>query len=66
MDMKTITVTAARRRFGALLKAVQQEPILVYRRNGDKIVIVSAEKYKQIYRIPSLDSERVMPKRESR
>ncbi len=55
--MKTLTATAARRRFGTLLKAVQQEPVLVCRKNGDKVVIISAERYKQIYRITTLESE---------
>ena len=57
--MKTLTITAARRRFGSLLNAVQQESVLVCRRNSDKVVIISAEKYKQIYGITSFEAEPV-------
>jgi|GEM_PF-5986178 prevent-host-death family protein len=58
-QMKALTITAARIHFGALLKAVQREPILVYRRNGDKALIVSAENCRQIYQVPSFESEPV-------
>jgi prevent-host-death family protein len=53
--MKTMTATAARRRFGALLKAVQQEPVLVCRRNGDKVVFMSAEQYRRMTGIASFE-----------
>jgi len=43
--MKTLTITAARRRFGAMLDAVQREPVLIRRRNRDEVVIMSAEQY---------------------
>lgn len=46
--MKTITATAARKRFGALLKAVRHEPILISRKNRDATVIMSAEEYARI------------------
>ena len=54
--MKTLTATAARRRFGALIKVVQQEPVLVVRRNGDRVIFISAEKYKQMRGITSFDA----------
>ena len=60
-QMKALTITAARIHFGALLKAVQREPILVYRRNGDKALIISAENCRQIYQVPSFESEPVKP-----
>jgi prevent-host-death family protein len=44
--MKTLTVTAARRRFGALLHAVRQEPVLIRGKNGREVVIISAERYR--------------------
>ena len=47
--MKAITVTAARRRFGALLDAVQHEPVLILRKNRDASVVVSAEEYGRIH-----------------
>jgi prevent-host-death family protein len=61
--MKTLTVSLARKRFGALLDAVQKEPVLVCRKNGDKVVIISAERYKQIYGITSVESEPIKPTR---
>jgi prevent-host-death family protein len=55
--MKAITVNTARKRFGALLNAVQDEPVLIRRKNGDEVVIISAVGCKQIYGITSFDSE---------
>ena len=55
--MKALTVTAARRQFGALLNAVQVEAVLVYRKNGDKVVIMSTETYKQMCSITSFEPE---------
>jgi prevent-host-death family protein len=46
--MKTITVTAARKRFGALLDTGQHEPVLIRQRNGDASVLISAEEYVRI------------------
>jgi len=57
--MKTLTVTAARRRFGALIKTVQHEPVLVVRRNGDRVVFISAEKYKRMCGISTFEPEPV-------
>jgi prevent-host-death family protein len=64
--MKTVTISAARKRFGALLDAVQQEPVLVCRRNGDKVVIISAERYKQMYGITSFEPEPIKPARKKK
>jgi prevent-host-death family protein len=47
--MKTITVTTARRHFGALLDTVQREPVLIRRKNRDASVIISAEEYRRIH-----------------
>ena len=58
-QMKALTITAARIRFGVLMTAVQREPILLYRRNGDKALIISAENCRQIYQVPSFESEPV-------
>ena len=65
--MKTITVTAARKRFGALLDAVQHEPVLIRRKNRDACVIISAEEYGRINRLKSENPKRaqVDPKTES-
>lgn len=56
-----MTVTDARRRFGALLKIVQHEPVLVFRRNGDKAVFVSAEEYKRIRGVTQVEPARPKP-----
>jgi len=47
--MKAITITAARKRFGALLDAVQHEPVLIRRKNRDAWVVISAEEYGRIH-----------------
>ena len=58
MDMKTMTVTAARKRFGALLDAVQHEPALILRRNRDVAVVLSAEEYGRIHGLKSANPKR--------
>jgi prevent-host-death family protein len=47
--MKAVTATAARKRFGALLDAVQHEPVVIRRKNGDAWVVISAEEYGRIH-----------------
>jgi prevent-host-death family protein len=47
--MKTITVTDARKRFGALLDAVQHGAVLIRRKNRDASVVISAEEYGRIH-----------------
>lgn len=42
------TITATRRRFGALLKNLRAGPVLIIRRNKDATVIMSAEEYERI------------------
>jgi prevent-host-death family protein len=54
--MRTITVTDAQKRFGALLKAVQQKPIRITRKNCDVVVVVSVEEYKRISGAESFDA----------
>lgn len=43
--MKTLTITAARRRFGAMLDLVRHEPVLITRENRKGAVIMSAKDY---------------------
>ena len=57
--MRTMTATNARRRFGALIKAVQHDPVLVVRRNGDKVVFLSPEEYKRIRGITNIEPARL-------
>jgi prevent-host-death family protein len=56
--MKAITVTAARKRFGALLDAVQHEPVLIRRKNRDASIVVSAEEYGRIHSLKSANPKR--------
>lgn len=46
--MKTLTITAARRCFGALLDSALRQPILITRRNKTGAVIMSAEAYEHM------------------
>lgn len=46
--MKIVSATEAKRRFGALLDAVQRKPVLIRRQNRDVAVIMSAEEYERI------------------
>jgi prevent-host-death family protein len=62
MDMKTITVTTARKRFGALLDAVQHEPVLIRRENRDVSVVMSAEEYSRIHGLRNAKRAQVDPK----
>jgi prevent-host-death family protein len=56
--MKAITVTAARKRFGALLDAVQHGPVLIRRKNRDASVVISAEEYGRIHGLKSANPRR--------
>jgi len=58
--MKTVTVTDARQRFGALLDAAQRRPVLIRRQNRDVAVIVSAEEYDRIYSVQNAALKRTM------
>jgi len=60
--MRTITVTAARRRFGALLDAAQREPMLICRKNRGESVIMSVEEYARMRDINGCKPKRVMPR----
>jgi prevent-host-death family protein len=64
--MRTLTVAEARKRFGALLDAVQQEPVLVRRRNGSKVLIISAEEYKRMCGITSFEPEALKRRKQNR
>jgi PHD/YefM family antitoxin component YafN of YafNO toxin-antitoxin module len=55
--MKTLTVAEACKRFDALLDAVQLEPVLIRLRNGNKVMMISAEKYKRMCSITSFEPE---------
>ena len=55
--MKTLTVAEARKQFDDLLDAVQLEPVLIRLRNGNKLMMISAEKYKRMCGITSFEAE---------
>ncbi|MGA2102873.1 MAG: type II toxin-antitoxin system Phd/YefM family antitoxin [Candidatus Sulfotelmatobacter sp.] len=56
--MKTLTITAARRRFGAMLDFAKREPVLITRKNGAGAVIMSAEVYSRMIGIASFERKR--------
>ena len=58
--MKTVTVTDARQRFGALLDAAQRAPVLIRRQNRDAAVIMSAQEYERIQGVNNAELERTM------
>jgi prevent-host-death family protein len=56
--MKTLTITAARRRFGAMLDSAKREPVLITRKNGKGAVIISTEAYSRMIGITSFEQKR--------
>jgi antitoxin Phd len=58
--MKTVTVTDARQRFGALLDAVEREPVVIRRKDRDVAVIISAAEYERIRKANIAELERTM------
>ena len=56
--MIVMTVTDVRKHFGALLDAVQHEPVLILRSNRAVAVIMSAEEYRRICGITSFKVNR--------
>jgi prevent-host-death family protein len=46
--MKIVSASAARQRFGAVLKAALREPVFIRRQNRDVSVIISLDEYKRI------------------
>jgi prevent-host-death family protein len=55
--MKTLTITEARKRFGAMLDLVRREPVLITRRNGKGAVIMSAEDYNRMIGITTFEQK---------
>jgi len=55
--MKTLTITAARRRFGAMLDVAMREPVLITRKNGKGAVIMSGEAYSRMTGIGTFERE---------
>jgi prevent-host-death family protein len=52
--MKTFTITAARRRFGAVLDLAMREPVLITRKNGKNAVLISVAAYERMTGAASL------------
>jgi prevent-host-death family protein len=46
--MKIVSASAAKQRFGAVLKAALREPVFIRRHNRDVSVIISLDEYKRI------------------
>jgi len=55
--MKTLTITEARKRFGAMLDFVRREPVLITRKNRKGAVIMSAEAYNRMIGITSFEQK---------
>jgi prevent-host-death family protein len=64
--MKVVSVTAARRNFGALLDAAQEGPALIRRRNRNVAVIMSVEEYLRIGGIKRREFDEGVPRPEGR
>jgi PHD/YefM family antitoxin component YafN of YafNO toxin-antitoxin module len=52
--MKIVSASAARQRFGAMLKAALCEPVFIHRQNRDVSVIISLDEYKRIRGIKNI------------
>jgi prevent-host-death family protein len=64
--MKTLTITAARRRFGAMLDFATCEPVLITRKSGKgAAVIMSAEAYSRMTGIASFERRRARETRKT-
>ena len=62
--MKVVTVTAARRHFGALLQEAQRGPVMIRRRGRDVAVIMSVEQYLRITGITRREFDESVPRPE--
>jgi prevent-host-death family protein len=58
--MKIVSATAAKQRFGAVLKAVLREPVCIRRQNRDVSVIISLDEYKRIRGIKDSELEGII------
>ncbi|MGA8214706.1 MAG: type II toxin-antitoxin system Phd/YefM family antitoxin [Candidatus Sulfotelmatobacter sp.] len=55
-----MSASAARQRFGAVLKAALREPVFIRRQNRDMSVIISLDTYKRMCRIDDTEFERLI------
>jgi PHD/YefM family antitoxin component YafN of YafNO toxin-antitoxin module len=55
--MRIVSASAARQRFGAVLKAALREPVFVRRQNRDMSVIMSLDQYQRIRGISDTELE---------
>ena len=63
--MKIVSAYAAKRRFGAVLKAVLLEPVFISRQNRDLSVIISVDEYKRIRGINDTEFESLINRAEN-
>ena len=59
-NVKTVSATDAKQRFGAVAESAQREPVLVRKQNRDFVVIMSAERYERIRRANIAELKRTM------
>jgi prevent-host-death family protein len=58
--MKIVSASAAKQRFGAMLKAALREPVFIRRQNRDMSVIISLDEYKRMRGINDTELERLI------
>jgi len=58
--MKIVSASAAKQRFGAVLKAALREPVFISRQNRDVSVIISLDEYKRIQGIKDGELEGII------
>jgi antitoxin Phd len=59
-NMKTVTATEAKQRFGSIAESALREPVLVRKQNRDFVVIMSAEEYERTRRSNIAELKRTM------
>jgi prevent-host-death family protein len=61
-EMRVMTITEARKRWGAVLKLAQNEPVLIRRRGRDVCVFVPVEEYDRTYGTDSRKPQQAPPR----
>ena len=64
--MKIVSTSAARQRFGALLKAALREPVFILRQGRDLSVIIALDQYKRICGINDTEWESLTDRNDDR
>lgn len=59
-QMKVVTSTDAKQRFGSIAESALREPVLVRKQNRDFVVIMSADQYERIRKSNIAELKRTM------